>query len=163
MKKSISLLFALTIGLSLVACQSQNVEDNSEEKTKVLQSVINGGFESSDLSGWTIEYGDAYTDDSVSSRKNFYFKDDAEHQLIDINHTGNWYLSGQGFDLKYSHGRTGAIRSSNFYLDDTGFLSFKLAGGAITKGKGELAAYKNVQEVCYLGVYLAETDQMIAR
>ena len=51
MKKSISLLFALTIGLSLVACQSQNVEDNSEEKTKVLQSVINGGFESSDLSG----------------------------------------------------------------------------------------------------------------
>ena len=162
MKKSISLLFALTASLVLVACQNQSTEEN-EEKVKVLESVINGGFESSDLSGWTIEYGDAYTDDSVSSRKNFYFKDDSEHQLIDVNHTGNWYLSGQGFDLKYSHGRTGAIRSSNFYLDKTGFLSFKLAGGAITKGKGEFAAYKNVQELCFLGVYLAETDQMIAR
>ena len=162
MKKSISLLFVLTAGLSLVACQNQKPTE-SEEKNKVLRTVINGGFESTDLSGWTIEYGDAYTDDSVSSRKTFYFKDDAEHQLIDINHTGNWYLSGQGFDLKHSHGRTGAIKSSNFFLDKTGFLSFKLAGGAITKGKGEFAAYKNVQEVCYLGVYLAETDQMIAR
>ena len=162
MKKSISLLFVLTAGLSLAACQNQNNEEKGE-KTKVLRSVINGGFESSDLSGWTIEYGDAYNDDSVSSRKNFYFKDDAEHQLIGINQTGNWYLSGQGFDLKHSHGRIGAIRSSNFYLDKSGFISFKLAGGAITKGKGEFATYKNVQEVCYLGVYLSETDQMIAR
>ena len=159
MKKSITLLFVLTLGLSLVGCQSERIDG----ETNQLRSVVNGGFESGDLSGWTIEYGDAYTDDSVSSRKTFYFKDDSEHQLIDINHTGNWYLSGQGFDLKYSHGRTGAIRSSNFYLGKDAYISLKLAGGAITKGKGVDAAYKNVQEVCYVGVYLAETDQMIAR
>lgn len=159
MKKSITLLFALALGLSLVGCQSERIDG----QTNQLRSVVNGGFESADLSGWTVEYGDAYTDDSVSSRKTFYFADDSEHQLIDINHTGNWYLSGQGFDLKYSHGRTGAIRSSNFYLGSDAYISLKLAGGAITKGKGVDAAYKNVQEVCYVGVYLAETDQMIAR
>ena len=159
MKKSISLLMALAIGLSITGCRSEKIDG----ETKVLRNVTNGGFESADLSGWTIEYGDAYTDDSVSSRKSFYFKDDAEHQLIDVNQTGNWYLSGQGFDLKYSHGRTGAIRSSNFFLGDEAYISFKLAGGAITRGKGVDAAYKNAQEVCYVGIYLAETDQMIAR
>ena len=133
------------------------------EKTSLPRYVVNGGFETSDLSGWTIEYGDAYTDDSVSSRNDFYFKNDDKHNVISINKTGNWYLSGQGFDLSYSFGRVGAIRSSNFFLDDTGYISMKLAGGALTKGKGVEAEYKNVQEVCFVGVYLAENDQMIAR
>ena len=158
MKNKLSALFVLALGLSLVGCSSQTID-----KSTVTRNIINGGFESGDLSGWTIEYGDAFTDDSVSSKKNFYFKDDEKHNLIDINHTGNWYLSGRGFDLKHSHGRVGAIRSTNFYLGEESYISLKLAGGALTKGKGVDAAYKNVQEVCYVGIYLAETDQMIAR
>ena len=145
--------------MTLVGCNGKT----TEEEITVSHYVRNGGFESADLSGWTVEYGDAYTDDSVSSRDNFYFKDDSEHNLISVNKTGNWYLSGQGFDLSYHHGRTGAIRSSNFFLDEDGVISLKLAGGALTKGKGTEAENKNIQEVCYVGVYLAETDQMIAR
>ncbi len=158
MKTRFNLLFVLALGLSLSACSIEITEE-----TEVVRNVINGGFESTDLSGWTVEYGDAYTDDSVSSKKNFYFEDDNKHNLIDINPTGNWYLSGKGFDLKHSHGRVGAIRSNNFYLPADGMVSMKLAGGAITKGKGEFAEYKNEQEVCYVGIYLAETEQMIAR
>ena len=159
MKNKLSALFVLTLGLSLVGCTSIR----TDEEVTVVRTVVNGGFETSDLSGWTIEYGDAYNDDSVSSKKNFYFKNDSDHQLIDMNQTGNWYLSGLGFDLRHSHGRVGAIRSNNFFLDDDGIISMKLAGGALAKGKGEDAARKNVQEVCFVGVYLAETDQMIAR
>ena len=146
----------------LVGCGTKAPE---KEGSKEVQTryVVNGGFESSDLSGWTIEYGDAYTNDSVSSRESFYFKDDAKHNVIDVNKTGNWYLSGQGFDLSYSHGRVGAIRSKNFFLNEDGLIKMKLAGGALTKGRGETAEKKNQQEVCYVGVYLAETDQMIAR
>ena len=158
MKNRFSILFALSLGLSLVGCTSVSVE-----RTPITRNVVNGGFESGDLSGWTVEYGDAYNDDSVSSKKDFYFKNDKEHNLISVNQTGNWYLSGKGFDLKHSHGRVGAIRSNNFFLDDEGYITLKLAGGALTKGKGVDAAYKNVQEVCYVGVYLAETEQMIAR
>ena len=158
MKKRFSFLFVLGLSLSLASCTSVTTSE-----TPIVRNVINGGFESSDLSGWTIEYGDAYTDDSVSSKKNFYFKDDAKHNLINVDQTGNWYLSGRGFDLKHSHGRVGAIRSNNFYLGKDAYITLKLAGGALTKGKGVDAAYKNVQEVCYVGVYLAETDQMIAR
>ena len=159
MKKSIKCLLMLAFAMTAIGCQGKT----SKEEVVRNYFVQNGGFESSDLSGWAVEYGDAYTDDSVSSRENFYFKNDDKHNLIDINKTGNWYLSGQGFDLKYSHGRVGAIRSQNFFLDEDGVISMKLAGGALTKGKGVDAEYKNVQEVCYVGIYLAETDQMIAR
>ena len=156
MKKNIKCILIPLLAISLVGCSSS--------KEKVVQRyVVNGGFETSDLSGWTVEYGDAYTDDSVSSRDYFVFKNDNKNNQISINKTGNWYLSGQGFDLSYSHGRIGALRSNNFYLTDDGFVSMKLAGGALTKGKGVDAQYKNIQKVCYVGIYLAEIDQMIAR
>ena len=158
MKNKYNFLFILALGFSLIGCSTETFTE-----TTVARSVNNGGFESADLSGWTIEYGDAYTNDSVSSRKDFYFKNDNQHNLININPTGNWYLSGKGFDLKHSHGRVGALRSNNFFLDDDGVISLKLAGGAITKGKGENAEYKNEQEVCFVGVYLVENDQLIAR
>ena len=157
-----SLLILAFASSLLIGCNQDKKEGEGEKETRT-RYVVNGGFESSDLSGWTIEYGDAYTDDSVSSRENFYFKDDDKHQLIDVNKTGHWYLSGQGFDLRYSHGRVGAIRSNNFYLTDDGVIQIKLAGGAKTKGKGTEAAKKSEQEVCYVGVYLVETNQMIAR
>ena len=159
MKKSIKCLLTLAFAMTLIGCKG----GAKEEKQVLTRYVHNGGFESADLSGWIIEYGDAWTDDSVSSRDSFYFKNDDKHNVIDINKTGNWYLSGQGFDLSYSHGRTGALRSNNFFLDEDGVISLKLAGGALTKGKGTEAEYKNIQEVCYVGVYLAENDQMIAR
>ena len=152
---SVAICFALPL---LGACATTHTET-----TEKLHKVINGGFESTNLDGWTIEYGDAYNDDSVSSRKTFVYSNDPLKNEISINHTGNWYLSGKGFDLTHRHGRKGAIRSNTFTLTDDGYLSFKLAGGAITKGKGQNAEYKNVQQVCYVGVYLAENDLMIAR
>ena len=157
MKKYIKTLSTLLLAIPLIGCNNQQAPQK-----EVIRTVLNGGFETSDLSGWTVEYGDAYTDDSVSSRDSFTFKNDDQHNVISIDKTGNWFLSGQGFDLSYSHGRTGAIRSNNFYLDKTGIISMKLAGGAIKKGKGD-AVRKSEQEVCFVGVYLASTDQMIAR
>ena len=80
MKKQ-SILFALLLGLALPVlggCQY-----SSTEPTEVLNKVINGGFESSTLDGWTIEYGDAYNDNSVSSRKTFTYT--YNHHLLNRN------------------------------------------------------------------------------
>ncbi len=159
MKKYIKFLITSLLILPLASCGNNN---GGTEPKKVAHYVMNGGFETSDLSGWTVEYGDAFTDDSVSSRTDFSFKEDTKHQLIDVNKTGNWYLSGQGFDLSYSHGRVGAIRSSNFFLTDDGFVSLKLAGGALTKSKGLDATMKKAEEICFVAIYLAENDKMIA-
>ena len=156
MNKYIKTLFISLFAIPLVGC-------GSSSSKVIYHSVLNGGFETSDLSGWTVEYGDAYTDDSVSSRTYFTFDDDVEHNRLDIKKTGNWYLSGQGYDLAYSHGRIGSIRSNNFYLDNDGLITVKLAGGATRKGKYDDSPLKNEQEICYFGVYLASSDQMIAK
>ena len=160
-KTLLTLSFASSLLVGCNAKESNNKKDGQKETRTCY--VNNGGFESSDLSGWTVEYGDAYNNDSVSSREDFYFKNDASHNLISVNKTGHWYLSGQGFDLKHSHGRVGAIRSNNFYLNEDGIIQIKLAGGALTKGRGTDAERKSQQEVCYVGVYLVENDKMIAR
>ena len=124
--------------------------------------LINGGFESADLSGWTVEYGDAFDDDCVSSQKTFMFDNDTNNNIISINHTGNWYLTGKGYHGKYSGARTGAIRSTKFAVPGDGMISIKLAGGALTVGKGTGAPEKAKEKICYVGFYLAENDRMIA-
>ena len=142
---------------------SRTSTEAEETVNKKATTLLNGGFETSDLSGWTIEYGDAFSNDSVSSRKTFSYSYDADHKEIDIGQEGNWYLDGKGFAGTYSHGRTGAIRSSTFILGGTGMISMKIAGAALTKGKGENAEYKNDAELCYVGIYTVKDDRLVYR
>lgn len=152
MKRSYLMLLGLSI-LALSAC------DNSSKP--IIKHLKNGGFETSDLSGWKIESGDAFNDDSISSSSTFSFSYDDKGNQINNNKTGNWFLSGKGYDGTFSNGRTGAIRSSNFTI--TGDISMKIAGGSLTTNKGQDASYKNDNEVCFVGIYLAENDLLIAR
>ena len=156
----------LTISLaSLLIASCSNGEDTTTttpvDPTEEKGYLINGGFESTDLSGWTVEYGDAFTDDSVSSQKTFSYANDNKHQEINVNATGNWHLNGKGFDGKQSHARIGAIRSNTFKLGGDGSISMKLAGGALTKGKGTDAAYKDLNQLCFVGIYRVSDDKLI--
>ena len=159
-KKIIAALSIICVILScfgLYGCKP----DTKPEKTEP-RALINGGFESADLSGWTIEYGDAFDNNCVSSQKTFMFDNDANSNILSINQTGNWYLTGKGFHGKYSGARTGAIRSNVFTVPEDGSISLKLAGGALTVGKGTGAPEKAKERICYVGFYLAENDKMIA-
>ena len=160
MKKGFRWILISALGLSLLnACTLKKTTAGDVVKTE----IVNGGFESADLSGWTIEYGDAFDDESVSSRKTFSFSEDSKHNEIEVNPTGNWYLSGKGYDLSKSNNRTGAIRSSVFTLTGDGFVSMKIAGAALAQGKGSTAAMKSPEQICFVGVYRASDDRMIAR
>lgn len=160
MKKSLAFLLISAIGLSFFAsCTEKKTVEGESVKTE----IVNGGFESADLSGWIVEYGNAFDDDCVTSRKTFSFSDDEKHNEIEVNQTGNWYLSGKGYDLSRSNQRTGSIRSSAFVLKGDGILSMKLAGGALAEGKGSSATMKRPEQICYVGVYLKSDDRMIAR
>ena len=156
-----SLLCVMALCLGLSSCDwfgSDDIDPEIKEKSY----LINGGFESADLSGWTIEYGDAFDDDCVSSQKTFMYDFDTNYNVLSINHTGNWYLTGKGYHGKYSGARVGAIRSNTFTLPEDGAVSLKLAGGALTVGKGTGAPQKARERICFVGFYLAENDKMIA-
>ena len=154
-------LLVLAMLVPFVACggKSDPGGKTDDDKKTVAAAPVNGGFESADLSGWTIEWGDAFDSDCVSSEKTFTFENDAQHQRLDIGQTGNWYLTGKGFHGKYAGARTGAIRSTVFTLAEDGIVSFKLAGGAPTVGKGGPA--KAATKLCYLAIYRASDDRMI--
>ena len=156
-----SVLCVVLLSLGLVSCKPKPKPEPKPDN-KETAGVLNGGFESADLSGWTIEYGDAFDDDCISSQQTFMFENDANNNVLAINQTGNWYLTGKGYHGKYSGARTGALRSSNFVLSDDGAVSLKLAGGALTIGKGTGAPQKAKERICYVGFYLAENDKMIA-
>lgn len=157
-KTLIALLSIICAGAAIggVACAGKSAE-------KIPAAPLNGGFESADLSGWTVEYGDAFDSDCVMSDKTFTYENDANHNELSVNATGNWYLSGRGFHGQYSGARTGAIRSTEFVLPDDGIIKMKLAGGALTVGKGENAALKSREKLCYVGVYRVSDDRLIAK
>ena len=182
MKKILMLLILSFVAIFTVSCNKDELtptdtktpvvtptpeepQTPTEEKEYVtrITEVVNGGFETGDLSGWTVLSGNAFNDDSVSSKNTFTFPYDEYQNEIDINHTGNWYLSGQGFDLKHSNARVGVIKSSNFYLEEDGMLSMKIAGGALKTHRGQNAPDKNRANICYVGVYRASDDMMIAQ
>ncbi|MBR1867055.1 MAG: hypothetical protein IJ800_00535, partial [Clostridia bacterium] len=157
-------LSAVISAAALVGCNNAE-ESNTDDKEKtpaVETRVLNGGFETASLDGWTVEYGNAFNDDCVSSNTFFVFDNDVSDNRLPIGHTGNWYLTGKGFHGGFSGARTGAIRSSSFTIPSDGVLKVKLAGGALTIGKGENAAMKPVEKLCYLGVYTVEDDKLVA-
>lgn len=155
-KTLIALLSLICAGAAVAGTACAN------KGAKVPAAPLNGGFESADLSGWTVEYGDAFDSDCVTSDKTFTYENDANHNQLAINATGNWYLSGKGFHGGYSNARTGAIRSTEFILPKDGVISMKLAGGALTTGKGEAAALKSKEKLCYVGVYRSSDDKLLA-
>ena len=157
---ALSILCIVFLCISLSACSEKKSQSQPQEGNQI--PLINGGFESADLSGWTIEYGDAFDNDCVSSQKTFMFENHSNNNLFSINQTGNWYLTGKGFHGKYSGARTGAIRSSVFTVPDDGVISLKLAGGALTVGKGTNAPKKAAEKLCFVGFYLADNDKLIA-
>ena len=161
LKNLICILCVTLLCVGFVACGDDDNPPTPPSESEP-SAVLNGGFESADLSGWTVEYGDAFDDDCVSSQKTFTYADDANNNILSINHTGNWYLTGKGYHGKYSGARTGAIRSGKFTVPEDGTVSLKLAGGALSVGKGTGAPMKEEERLCFVGFYLAKNDKMIA-
>lgn len=121
--------------------------------------IANGGFEKATLEDWTIEYGSAFDEDCISSVKTFRF--DGDNHDINIGQTGNWYLTGKTYWGGHSGEETGAIRSKNFTIGKDGVITMKLAGGALATGKGSTSV-KDSGKICYVGVYRASDDLLIA-
>lgn len=128
-------------GLSVTGSvyQAPKLEGNSSV-TAAVYEIVNPGFETGDLTGWTVIKGNAFGSDSVSGDSTWWA------EQIPYNQEGTYHLNG----WKYSEGETGTLRSSTFELGGSGWISFKLGGA------------KNADKV-YVNIVEAGTGQVIAR
>ncbi len=156
MKRKIGfiLVAALLIlgAFSLTACGNKKADET-------VYQIRNGGFETGDLTGWTVESGNAFSDDCVTTKSDFGFADDGYTARIAMGQTGKWHLYGKAFDDSYESQRVGAIRSETFTLGGDGTVSLKLAGGSVYYDDG---TEKPLEKQCYVGIYL-EDGRMISR
>jgi hypothetical protein len=113
-------------------------EPETGVKAENLLQVKNGGFESGDLTGWTLDGEIGY----VSSQNTFFsgeiYNKDGEYLF-----TGVEDVNG-GFE-----GNQGTLTSSNFILGGCGYITFKLGGGG--------------NEECYILIKDATTGETLAK
>ncbi|EES73880.1 hypothetical protein POTG_01587 [Paenibacillus sp. oral taxon 786 str. D14] len=102
--------------------------------------IENPGFETGDLSGWTVVEGEAFGPNSVSDETTWWA------EQIPYNQEGAYHLNG----WKYDESATGVLRSSTFELGGTGWITFRLGGG------------KHTDQV-YVNVIDADSGDLIAR
>lgn len=102
--------------------------------------ILNGGFETGDLTGWTIVSGDAFSNAGVISDSTYW------NEGITYNQDGAYHFG------IYNEGGTGIMKSSTFTLSDSGWISFKLGAAkndttyiSIKKSSDntEIARFKN--------------------
>ena len=89
-------------------------------------SVANGGFESGNLAGWTVlndkwSYVDGHAA-GVISAENYW------GEALPYNQAGNYHLDGWNNGIE--EGDTWAVRSTNFTLSGSGFISLRMGGHA---------------------------------
>nr|WP_328803631.1 GH32 C-terminal domain-containing protein [Paenibacillus puerhi] len=116
------------------ALRADNLYDASPKE------IINPGFETGDLTGWTVLEGGAFGPDSISNEKTYWDEKIPYHQ------EGEYHLNG----WKYPESETGKLRSSTFKLKGSGWITFRLGGGKNT-------------DLAYVNVRHADTGEVVAR
>jgi fructan beta-fructosidase len=114
-----------------------NVYSNSEI---IPTTITNSGFETGDITGWTVIEGNAFGPNSVSADTIWW------GERIPYNQEGAYHLNG----WRYPESEKGRLRSSTFELGGTGWITFKLGGGKTT-------------DLCNIQVFDADTQQLIAK
>lgn len=104
-------------------------------------TVVNGGFETGDLSGWLLLEGKALTVANIVPTSQYYWNDRMVYG------EGQYYLDGSNNGAT-PEGDTGAIRSTKFTLAGDGFISFMIGAGN-----------KN----CYVAICDGETDEELIK
>lgn len=119
------------------------VEDSS------VYNIVNGGFETGDLTGWTVSDNSGF----VIASNSTYF--DFLSPVPTTNFDGDYYLDGfnqaDGFSGEVL---TGTLVSSDFVVGGSRWISFKLGGGARAGLRVELVDKQSDDVIAVFNNYL---------
>lgn len=107
------------------------------EEDETSNTIVNGNFETGDMTGWKILEGKALTVSGIVPTSQMYWNDRSVYG------EGEYYFDGSN-NGAIPENYTGAIRSTKFTLGGDGFISFMIG-----------AASKN----CYVALCDANTDE----
>ena len=99
--------------------------------------VINGGFETGDMAGWTASNSASPILD-ISAEYTWWY------ECFLYNRSGSYFLSG----WEAGENRTGTLTSSSFTLGGSGYITYKLGGG-------------KHKELCHIEFVDADTDEVL--
>lgn len=92
------------------------------EEDETSTTIVNGGFETGDLTGWKTLEGTALVRNGVVPTSQYYWDDRSVYG------EGEYYLDGSN-NGAIAENLTGAIRSTKFTLAGDGFISFMIGAG----------------------------------
>lgn len=92
------------------------------EEDEKSETIVNGGFETGDLTGWLLLDGKALTRAAIVPTSQYYWNDRAVYG------EGEFYLDGSN-NGAIQENLTGAIRSTKFTLGGDGFITFMMGSG----------------------------------
>ena len=121
------------------AQQIENYGPRPFEEDETSTTIVNGGFETGDLTGWLIMDGTALTVANIVPTSQYYWTDRSVYG------EGSYYLDGNNNGTT-AESLAGAIRSTKFTLAGDGYISFMLGAG----GGGE---------DCYVALCDGSTDE----
>ena len=92
------------------------------EEDETSNAIVNGGFETGDLTGWLLLDGTALTRAAIVPTSQYYWTDRMVYG------EGEYYLDGSN-NGAIQESLTGAIRSTKFTLGGDGFITFMMGSG----------------------------------
>lgn len=106
-----------------------------------LTDVLNGGFETGDLSGWTATEDSTLSDLPIESNATFWGENVPTNQGGEYMFTNGWRTGGEHSNEEWTY----ELKSATFTLSGSGFISWKMGGNSAV-----------------FNVYDAETDTLLA-
>lgn len=92
------------------------------EEDETSNAIVNGGFETGDLTGWLLLDGTALTRAAIVPTSQMYWNDRMVYG------EGEYYLDGSN-NGAIQENLTGSIRSTKFTLGGDGFITFMMGSG----------------------------------
>jgi hypothetical protein len=101
--------------------QLDRLKEPDFEEDPTLTTIVNGGFETGDLTGWKIMSGSAFSDLAVVSTSQLYW------DTAKVYGWGDYYLDGAN-NGEIPESYIGSMRSTKFTLAGDGWISFMIGG-----------------------------------